>query len=191
MKILLFDNYDSFTYNLLHLIQGITNANVVVKRNDAITLEDVENYDKIVLSPGPGLPKDAGLLLPLINKYAATKSIFGVCLGHQAIGEVFGASLRNLTQVYHGVATNCTVIKQEAVLLQDLKQNFTIGRYHSWVIDEATLPNEIQVTAVDENKQIMAIQHKTYDVHGVQFHPESILTPDGKIIMQNFLKERN
>ncbi len=189
-KILLFDNYDSFTYNLLHLIQSITTIPVEVHRNNAISLDAINEFDKIILSPGPGVPEDAGLLLPLIKKYAATKSIFGVCLGHQAIAQAFGASLINLQNVYHGVATNCTITSPNALLLQGLNQNFEIGRYHSWVIDEATLPEQLQVTATDDNGLIMALQHNNYDVHGVQFHPESILTPDGKIIMQNFLKER-
>jgi anthranilate synthase component II len=190
MKILLFDNYDSFTYNLLHLIQSITDVTIDVFRNDAISLEEVNQYDKIILSPGPGVPQDAGLLLPLIKQYAPIKSIFGVCLGHQAIGQSFGGQLHNLKDVYHGVATNCNITNSNATLLQGLNKNFTIGRYHSWVVDAHTVPTDMEVTAVDDDGLIMAMQHKTYDVHGVQFHPESILTPDGKIIMQNFLKER-
>jgi anthranilate synthase component II len=187
MKILLFDNYDSFTYNLLHLVQYITTAQVDVVRNDEISLEAIEQYDKIILSPGPGVPKDAGLLLPLIKKYAATKSILGVCLGHQAIGESFGGTLTNLKEVYHGVATNCTILNAKAKLLQGLDQQIEIGRYHSWVVDQKDFPKDLEITAVDDQNLIMAVQHKIYDVHGVQFHPESILTPKGEIIIRNFL----
>jgi anthranilate synthase component 2 len=187
MKILLFDNYDSFTYNLLHLVNSITDAKVEVYRNDAITLEKIKEYDKIILSPGPGIPEEAGLLLAVIKTYASTKSILGVCLGHQAIAEAFGGTLINLENVYHGIATNCTVLKKDAKMLQGLAENFTIGRYHSWVADEKTLPKELLITAKDDNGQIMALQHKTLDVHGVQFHPESILTPEGKRIMENFI----
>jgi anthranilate synthase component II len=188
MNILLLDNYDSFTYNLLHLINGITSAKVDVIRNDQLNLQDVKKYDKIILSPGPGIPNEAGLLLPIIKEYAATKSIFGVCLGHQAIGEAFGGTLYNMPQVFHGVATNCTKTIKNAAILKGLKEDFIIGRYHSWVIDKTNFPEELEITATDKNGYIMALQHKTLDIHGVQFHPESILTPDGKKIMKNFLK---
>ncbi len=194
MKILVFDNYDSFTYNLVHLVEKITNEKVDVFRNDQIPLEEVKNYDKIILSPGPGLPVEAGLLLPLIKEYAATKSILGVCLGHQAIGEVFGGKLENLSNVYHGVATEMKTVngKQLTVnskLFNGLKSPFLAGRYHSWIVSKENFPEELEVTAEDENGYIMAMQHKTYDVQGVQFHPESVLTPDGEIIMRNWLKQ--
>jgi anthranilate synthase component II len=187
MKILIFDNYDSFTYNLLHLVQGLTNAKVDVLRNDAIPLEKIKDYDKIILSPGPGIPVEAGLLLPLIKEYAATKSILGVCLGHQAIGEAFGGTLINLTEVYHGVATNCNILNEEATVLQQIGSTMEIGRYHSWVIAKENFPKELEITAIDDNDLVMALQHKKYDVHGVQFHPESILTPKGEMIIKNFL----
>jgi anthranilate synthase component 2 len=191
MKILIFDNYDSFTYNLVHLVEKITNEKVDVYRNDKIALEDVEQYDKIILSPGPGLPSEAGLLLPLIKEYAATKSILGVCLGHQAIGEVFGGKLTNLSSVFHGVATPIEIKSQKSKvkndLFKDLPVTFNVGRYHSWIVDKKDFPDELEITAEDENGFIMALQHKTYDVQGVQFHPESVLTPDGEKIMRNWL----
>ncbi len=194
MKILVFDNYDSFTYNLVHLVEKITHEKVDVFRNDKIALEDVRQYDKIILSPGPGIPVEAGLLLPLIKEYAATKSILGVCLGHQAIGEAFGGKLENLTNVYHGVATEVKkVIGQQSTvnsqLFNGLDETFPAGRYHSWIISkEKNFPAELEITVEDENGYIMALQHKSYDVQGVQFHPESILTPGGEIIMRNWLK---
>lgn len=188
MKILLIDNYDSFTYNLVHLINEVSTATVDVYRNDAIELSSIEQYDKIILSPGPGIPSEAGLLLPIIKQYATSKPILGVCLGHQAIGEVFGGTLINLTQVYHGVATDCMVTDAKAVLLQGLQHTFTIGRYHSWVVDGINFPTELTITAKDANGLVMALQHKTLPIHGVQFHPESILTPQGSVIMKNFLK---
>ena len=188
MKILVFDNYDSFTYNLVHLVEKILHTKVDVFRNDAITLDKVQAYDKIILSPGPGVPTEAGLLLPLIKQYAATKSILGVCLGHQAIGQAFGGSLINLDTVFHGVATPIQIIKEDAMILRGLKNPVEVGRYHSWIVDEKTLPQELEITAVDDNGYIMAMQHKNYDVQGVQFHPESILTPCGEQIMRNWLK---
>ena len=201
MKILVFDNYDSFTYNLVHLVEKITHEKVDVYRNDEIALEDVNRYDKIILSPGPGIPEEAGLLLPLIKQYAATKSILGVCLGHQAIGQAFGGKLTNLTSVYHGIATPIQVGSwQLAVdsntqqpstnnyqLFKGLPKQINVGRYHSWVINEENFPEELEITARDENNFIMALQHKTYDVQGVQFHPESVLTPDGEKMMRNWL----
>ncbi len=160
-----------------------------VFRNDKIALEEIKNYDKIILSPGPGLPGEAGLLLPLIKEYASTKSILGVCLGHQAIGEAFGGTLINLSTVFHGVATNCQLSEVKSELFTGLPTNIKIGRYHSWIVSDENFPDELEVTARDENNYIMAMQHKTVDVRGVQFHPESILTPDGEKIMRNWLKK--
>ena len=189
MKILVFDNYDSFTYNLVHLVEKITHEKVDVFRNDQIALEKIKEYDKIILSPGPGIPEEAGLLLPLIKEFAATKSILGVCLGHQAIGEAFGGKLTNLSTVYHGVAMPIQIDrKKKSDLFQDLPDTIEVGRYHSWIIDEKNFPYELEITARDENNYIMALQHKKFDVQGVQFHPESILTPDGEVIMRNWLK---
>jgi len=194
MKILVFDNYDSFTYNLVHLVEKIIGEKVDVYRNDQIPMEDVRMYDKIILSPGPGLPSEAGMLLPLIKQYAASKSILGVCLGHQAIGEVFGGRLINLTKVYHGVASPVKIIPQNprnasinADLFNGIPDGFMAGRYHSWVVDPNGFPKSLEVTAMDANGHIMALRHKTYDVLGVQFHPESVLTPDGETIMRNWL----
>jgi anthranilate synthase component 2 len=187
MNILVFDNYDSFTYNLVHLVEKIIHGKVTVVRNDEIPLEKVKAYDKIILSPGPGIPEEAGLLLPLIKEYAATKSIFGVCLGQQAIGEAFGAGLTNLKDVYHGVATNVNIISREGRIFNGLPDQLVVGRYHSWVVDEKTLPSSLTITARDDNGYIMALQHQQYDVSGVQFHPESVLTPEGEKIMRNWL----
>ena len=186
MKILVFDNYDSFTYNLVHLVEKITNQKVTVVRNDQITLEEVAAYDKIILSPGPGIPSEAGLLLPLIKQYAASKSILGVCLGHQAIGEAFGATLENLSTVYHGVATPIK-IDNSNYLFNGLIDTIEVGRYHSWVIANNNFPDTLKVTATDENGLIMAIEHTAYDVCGVQFHPESVLTPNGETVIKNWL----
>ena len=204
MKILVFDNYDSFTYNLVHLVEKILHQKVDVHRNDQIPLEKVREYDKIILSPGPGIPKEAGLLLSLIKEYASSKSILGVCLGHQAIGEAFGGKLVNLSEVYHGVATPIIVNRQTSNLnsssnsrpttdhsrnlFEGLPGTFEAGRYHSWIVSDEDLPKELEVTARDENNFIMALQHKTYDVQGVQFHPESVLTPKGEDILKNWLK---
>ncbi len=187
MKILIFDNYDSFTYNLVHLVEKILHQKVDVYRNDQIALEKVKEYDKIILSPGPGIPNEAGLLLPLIKEYASTKSILGVCLGHQAFGEAFGGTLINLSTVYHGVATNCELSVENCELFKGLPNNIKVGRYHSWIVSDKNFPDELEITARDENNYIMALQHKTFDVQGVQFHPESILTPDGEKIMRNWL----
>ena len=189
MKILVFANYDSFTYNLVQMIEQISGEKVEVFRNDEITLEEVEKYDKIVLSPGPGIPSEAGILIDLIKKYAPTKSILGVCLGQQAIAEAFGGSLINLTEIYHGVATNAQTVKKDTRLLRDLPENLEVGRYHSWAVNPEGFPEELEITSVDENGMIMSLQHKTYDVQAVQYHPESILTPDGKKIIENFLKK--
>jgi anthranilate synthase component 2 len=191
-KILVFDNYDSFTYNLVHLVEKITHEKVDVYRNDQIPMEKVKDYDKIILSPGPGIPEEAGLLLPLIKEYASSKSILGVCLGHQAIGQAFGGKLINLSSVFHGVATKIEVRSQESgvrsPLFDGLPNELEVGRYHSWVISRDSFPNELEITAEDESGMIMGLQHKTYDVQGVQFHPESVLTPKGEEIMKNWLK---
>ena len=186
-RILVFDNYDSFTYNLVHLVEKITYEKVDVFRNDQISLEAVDAYDKIILSPGPGVPVEAGLLLPLIKKYAATKSILGVCLGHQAIGQAFGGTLKNLEKVYHGVATKINVIDENAPVLKGLGKAVEVGRYHSWIVDRENFPDQLEITAVDENNYVMALQHKRYDVQGVQFHPESVLTPEGEKMLRNWL----
>ena len=188
MKILVFDNYDSFTYNLVHLVEKILHEKVDVYRNDQIALEKVKEYDKIILSPGPGIPEEAGLLLQLIKEYASSKSILGVCLGHQAIGEAFGGKLVNLETVFHGVATNCQLSIVDCRLFEGLPDSIEVGRYHSWIISDDNFPDELEVTARDDNNYIMALQHKKFDVQGVQFHPESVLTPDGEAIIRNWLK---
>ncbi|MFL1895920.1 anthranilate synthase component II [Aquimarina sp. 2-A2] len=185
-KILVIDNYDSFVYNLVHYLEDLDCA-VTVRRNDQIHLDEIEAFDKILLSPGPGIPEEAGLLKEIIQRYAPTKSIFGVCLGQQAIGEVFGGSLTNLNEVYHGVATQVKVTVPDEILFTGLNEEFAVGRYHSWVVSDKNLPNCLKVTAYDENGQIMALRHDSYDVCGVQFHPESVLTPDGKKILENWV----
>lgn len=191
MKILIFDNYDSFTYNLVHMVEKLINGKVDVFRNDKITLEKVNEYDKIILSPGPGLPAESGLLIPLIKKYASSKSILGVCLGQQAIAESFGGSLINLKNVYHGVATKITVDQNRTHAPNDLfsamPEEIEVGRYHSWVVNKDDFPTDLEITAEDENGYIMALRHKSYDVQGVQFHPESVLTPEGEKMMKNWL----
>ena len=193
MKILVFDNYDSFTYNLVHLVEKITHEKVDVHRNDQIPMEKVKEYDKIILSPGPGIPEEAGLLLPLIKEYASSKSILGVCLGHQAIGQAFGGELINLSSVFHGVATKIEVRSRESgvssPLFEGLPNELEVGRYHSWVVSKENFPDDLEITAEDETGMIMGLQHKTYDVQGVQFHPESVLTPMGEEIMKNWLKQ--
>ena len=187
MKILVFDNYDSFTYNLVHYIEDIANTTVDVYRNDKITLEEIEKYDKILLSPGPGVPHEAGILIDVIKKYAATKSILGVCLGHQAIAEAFGGNITNLSDVYHGVATPIEITDSKDLLFKDIPKDLNVGRYHSWAIEEDDLPKDLKISSVDKEGQIMSIYHKTYDVRGVQFHPESILTEHGKTMIKNWL----
>ena len=187
MKILVLDNYDSFTYNLVHLVEKIVDDTVDVYRNDKIPPEEVNKYDKIILSPGPGIPEEAGLLLPLIKEYAASKSILGVCLGHQAIGQAFGGKLTNLSSVFHGVATSCRLSGVSSQLFKNMPDCLEIGRYHSWVVDKEGFPEELEITAEDDNGFIMGLQHKTYDVQGVQFHPESVLTPMGEKILRNWL----
>jgi anthranilate synthase component 2 len=204
MKILVFDNYDSFTYNLVHLVEKIIHERVDVYRNDQIPLEKVKEYDKIILSPGPGIPEEAGLLLPLVKEYASSKSILGVCLGHQAIGETFGGKLINLSTVYHGVATPVKILNSEldkgnssnspltshysrCMLFEGLPETIEAGRYPSWIVSRENFPDELEITAEDDKGYIMGLQHKTYDVQGVQFHPESVLTPMGEKIMRNWL----
>jgi anthranilate synthase component II len=187
MKILVLDNYDSFTYNLVHYLEKITLQKVDVFRNDEISLAEVAVYDKIVLSPGPGVPDEAGILKELIREYAPTKSILGVCLGHQAIGEVFGATLLNMNRVFHGVATPVYLTSVEDSLFRGLPQQFDAGRYHSWLVDSKGLPADLEVTAIDDEGRIMAMKHKQYDVKGVQFHPESVLTEQGIQIMRNWI----
>ncbi|MDL2221251.1 aminodeoxychorismate/anthranilate synthase component II [Parabacteroides sp. OttesenSCG-928-N08] len=188
MRILLIDNYDSFTYNLAHIMREL-GGEVVVRRNDRIEWSEVEEFEKIVLSPGPGIPEEAGLLLPLIKRYAATKSILGVCLGEQAIGEAFGAKLVNLDKVHHGVCSDIRVTVADEKLFRGLESGFRAGRYHSWVVSKEQLPDCLEVTAEEwEERQIMAIRHKEYDVRGIQFHPESVLTPQGKQLIVNWMQ---
>lgn len=190
MKVLVLDNYDSFTYNLVQYIQEILDQKIDVFRNDEITLDEVDAYDFIILSPGPGLPKDAGIMPALIQRYAASKSILGVCLGHQAIGEAFGAELENLTDVFHGVETPIDVVVEDEVLFQEMPTTFQAGRYHSWVLAKDSLPEDLEITAVDKSGVIMAMRHKTFDVKGVQFHPESIMTEHGMKMLGNLLLAR-
>ena len=184
--ILILDNYDSFTYNLVHYVKEL-GFKADVYRNDKISLADVDKYDKIILSPGPGLPNDAGILKELIHTYAPTKKIFGVCLGMQAIGEVFGAKLENLDEVFHGVSTSININTSACPIYRGIPNNFQIGRYHSWVVSNDNFPSELSITAKDVYGQIMSLQHKEYAVYGVQYHPESILTEYGKNIIKNFL----
>lgn len=184
-KILVIDNYDSFTYNLVHYLEDL-DCEVTVKRNDKLTLAEVEDFEKILLSPGPGIPDEAGLLKDIIKTYAATKSILGVCLGQQAIGEVFGGTIENLDTVYHGVATQVTLSVDDETLFKGLKNTFNVGRYHSWVVSR-NLPDVLEATSFDDNGQIMSLRHKFFDVKGVQYHPESVLTPDGKTILENWV----
>ena len=186
MKILVFDNYDSFTYNLVQMIEQIVGEKVDVFRNDQISLEDIEKYDKIILSPGPGIPEEAGILLDLIKKYASTKSIFGVCLGQQAIAEAFGGSLINLSEIFHGVATESKQVKEHQIF-KNLPETLEVGRYHSWAVNPEDFPEELEITSIDKDGMIMSLKHKNYDVHAVQYHPESILTPNGKQILENFI----
>ena len=186
-NILLIDNYDSFTYNLVHLIRSL-GYEVDVRRNDALTIVEADAYNKILLSPGPGIPSEAGLLTEIVRHYAPTKSILGVCLGHQAIGEVFGATLVNLKEVHHGVASQVLVTADD-LLFNGLGSSFEAGRYHSWAVSAENFPDELEVTALDASGEIMALRHKKYDVRGVQFHPESVLTPNGPKIMQNWLEK--
>jgi len=192
MKILIFDNYDSFTYNLVHVVEKIIHEKVDVYRNDKISLEKINEYDKIILSPGPGLPSESGLLLALIKEYASSKSILGVCLGQQAIAETFGGKLINLKNVFHGVASKIKINTERTISQNDvfksLPAELEVGRYHSWIVDKESFPADLEITAEDENGYIMALRHKTFDVQGVQFHPESVLTPMGEDIMRNWLE---
>jgi len=185
-QVLVIDNYDSFVYNLVHYLEDL-DCEVTVKRNDQLRLEEVAAYDKILLSPGPGIPEEAGLLLEIIKTYAPTKSMFGVCLGQQAIGEVFGGTLINLDQVFHGVATSAKQLVVDEPLFKDIPTEFEIGRYHSWVVAPENFPEALEITSVDVNGQIMSLRHKKYDVRGVQFHPESVLTPEGKTMIKNWV----
>jgi anthranilate synthase component 2 len=185
-KILVIDNYDSFTYNLVHYLEDL-NCEVTVYRNDEFDIDEVKKFDKILLSPGPGIPDEAGLLKEVIKTYSPSKSILGVCLGQQAIGEVFGGSLTNLDKVYHGVATNVSILVDDESLFNGLEKQIEVGRYHSWVINPENFPESLEITSVDENGQIMSVRHRTLDVKGVQFHPESVLTPQGKKILENWV----
>ncbi|OJZ03318.1 aminodeoxychorismate/anthranilate synthase component II [Sphingobacterium sp. 40-24] len=185
-KIVVIDNYDSFTYNLVHLLQEL-DQEYVVWRNDKFKLEDIDAFDKILLSPGPGIPEEAGLLLDVIRTYAPHKSILGICLGQQAIAEVFGGTLFNMEKPLHGVATNITVVDESEKLFRDFPKDSKIGRYHSWAVNKDTLPASLKVTAIDENGIIMALTHTEYDVRGMQFHPESVLTTSGKKLIENWL----
>lgn len=194
MKIVIIDNYDSFTYNLSHLVKEL-GAEVTVLRNDVFQLEDLQAFDKIILSPGPGVPFEAGLLLDVIKAYAGKKPILGVCLGEQAIGEAFGAKLTNLSEVFHGVQTPILIKNEELkrkneapdYIFDGLPDEVLVGRYHSWVVDTDGFPECLEITAVSQEGFIMALKHKEYDIHGIQFHPESVLTPDGKTMVANFL----
>ena len=186
MKIVIIDNYDSFTYNLSHLVKEL-GADVTVFRNDKFLLNEIEQYDKIILSPGPGIPSEAGLLLDVIRTYRGRKPMLGVCLGHQAIGEVFGARLTNLSTVYHGVATEGTQYGNDPIF-RGMPKRIIMGRYHSWVVDSTSLPECLEVTAMSDDGYIMALRHRHYDSHGIQFHPESVLTPEGRQIVKNWLE---
>lgn len=187
LKILVIDNYDSFVYNLVHYLEEL-DCEVTVLRNDQFELEEVMCYDKILLSPGPGIPDEAGLLKQVIQQYASTKPILGVCLGHQAIAEVFGGKLENLDQVFHGVSTKATIISEDEPLFNELGKEIEIGRYHSWVVSREDFPNVLKITSVDQGGQIMSFRHSVYDICAVQFHPESVLTPKGKQIIKNWVE---
>lgn len=187
-KILVIDNYDSFTYNLVHYLEDL-GCEVIVMRNDEVEIGDAERFDKILLSPGPGIPDEAGALKDIIKAWAATKSILGICLGQQAIAEVFGGSLINLEKVYHGISAKINIINTDETLFRGMGSSIEVGRYHSWCVDPATLPPVLEATSVDENGNIMSLRHKTYNIKGVQFHPESVLTPHGKLILSNWLAE--
>ncbi len=186
-NVLIIDNYDSFTFNLVHAVEEITGSKAAIKKNDLLTINEVERFDHIILSPGPGLPEEAGLLKSIIETYHSTKKIFGVCLGLQAIAEVYGCKLKNLKQVYHGIKSEITITKTSK-LYNGLPQKIEAGRYHSWVIDEETLVQELHVTSRDSHGQIMSIEHQSDKVYAVQYHPESIMTPVGNQILENFLK---
>ena len=187
MRIILIDNYDSFTYNLLHSIEEVSDAEVVVKRNDQLSIDEVNEFDAIVLSPGPGIPSEAGLLLPIIKEYAGIKPILGVCLGHQAIAEALGGSLVNLSEVFHGVESEIKIVSK-SMIFENMDSVQQVGRYHSWVVDNSTLPTCLEVTAISDEGQIMGIQHNELPIYGIQFHPESVLTPCGNEMISNFIK---
>ncbi|MEO8147213.1 MAG: aminodeoxychorismate/anthranilate synthase component II [Bacteroidia bacterium] len=187
MKLLLLDNYDSFTFNLLHYVEQVNDVDVKVFRNDEISIEAVDEYDSIILSPGPGLPKDAGILLEVIKQYASTKKILGVCLGMQAIGEAYGGTLKNLNKVQHGISRPTFIADKDELLYKNLPSEINCGRYHSWVVDEKTFPDCLKITAVDKEKNIMSLRHTIYNVCGVQFHPESILTEHGLKMIENWM----
>ena len=186
-KIIIIDNYDSFTHNLVHYLEDL-NCEVTVYRNDEFDIDELQKFDKILLSPGPGVPKEAGLLIEVIKTYAKTKSILGVCLGQQAIAEVFGGSLINLDKVQHGVASAITIVDPDEPLFHNLETTIEVGRYHSWVVNPVGFPEVLEITSIDENNQIMSLRHRILNVRGVQFHPESLLTPNGKQILENWLK---
>ena len=190
MKVIVIDNYDSFVYNLVHYLEEL-DCEVTVLRNDQFRVEDLDSFDKILLSPGPGIPDEAGLLKEVIKTYATSKSILGVCLGQQAIGEVFGGSLLNLDEVFHGVATTISIIQEDSILFKNLPSSIDVGRYHSWVVSQDNFPSSLEVTAVDANNQIMALRHREFDIRAVQFHPESVLTPDGKTIIKNWVTHQS
>lgn len=186
MKIAMIDNYDSFTYNLVHLVREL-GADITVYRNDQFELSDLEVFDKIMLSPGPGIPSEAGLLLDVIRCYAGKKPLLGICLGEQAMGEVFGGTLVNLSEVFHGVQTPCRIVADDYIFA-GLPENISVGRYHSWVVDAATMPDCLEATALSDEGQVMALRHRSMDVRGIQFHPESVLTPDGRQMIENWLR---
>ncbi|MCM1356919.1 MAG: aminodeoxychorismate/anthranilate synthase component II [Staphylococcus sp.] len=187
MRLLIFDNYDSFTYNIAHAVRQLGVTPDVV-RNDRLPIEDIATYDKIIISPGPGIPSEAGILPQLLQRYASEKPILGICLGHQAIGERFGATLRNLPAVYHGIRSTISLTVSDDYLFAGLPERIDVGRYHSWVVDKSTLPAELEITAMSDDGEIMAMRHRSLDIRGVQFHPESILTPLGLTIIENWLR---
>jgi anthranilate synthase component 2 len=187
MKVLVIDNYDSFVYNLVHYLEDLE-VEVTVKRNDRFDLEEVVNYDKILLSPGPGIPDEAGLLKEVIKRYAGLIPILGVCLGQQAIGEVFGGSIKNLSEVFHGVATKAKILVEDEPLFKGLDKEIEVGRYHSWVVERENFPAELEITSLDDNGQIMSLRHREFDIRAVQFHPESVLTPKGKQMIKNWIE---
>ena len=188
MNILILDNYDSFTYNLVHMIEDITGKLPDVFRNDEISVEEISRYDVIILSPGPGIPDEAGILKKVIATYAGIKPIFGVCLGLQAITEVFGGKIENMGEVFHGVATEMTIVKNDAVIFNEIPTKFDAARYHSWIASKENFPSELEITAIDEDGEIQAIEHKAFNISAVQFHPESILTEVGEQLVRNFLE---
>ncbi len=189
MKILVLDNYDSFTYNLVHILRELGySSQLDVFRNDKISLDDVDQYHKILLSPGPGIPSEAGIMLDLIKRYGATKSILGICLGHQGIAEIYGASLYNMKEVLHGIASDISILDEDEVVFRGVPKNLSVGRYHSWAVIPDTINGALKITACDQEKEIMAIRHQQYDLVGLQFHPESVLTPNGKQMIRNWVE---